>query len=86
MEVSDTLLEDLEDQYSLVAANIIHDVLVQMAKDLQRLTTTEGKLILSGILHGPQAQNIISVFGNCSFTLEKEMQQEEWAVLQFIKV
>lgn len=85
MEVNDSLLVDLEDQYTLVVANIIHDVLVQMAEDLQRLTTTGGKLILSGILHGPQARNIISIFQGCSFTLEKEKQREEWAVLQFIK-
>ena len=86
MEVSDRPLGDLDDQYALVVANIIHDVLVQMANDLQRLTATGGKLILSGVLHGSQAQNIISVFRSCSFTLEKQMQREEWAVLQFIKM
>lgn len=85
MEVNDSLLVDLKEQYTLVVANIIHDVLVLMAEDLQRLTTTGGRLILSGILHGPQVQNIISIFHGCGFTLEKEKQREEWAALQFIK-
>ncbi len=85
MEVSESSLADLSDTYSLVVANIIHDVLLLMAEDLKRLTTTGGKLILSGILQGQQAKNVVSAFQGVGFKLEKELQREEWTALCFNK-
>ncbi len=86
MEVDDILLADLEDQYSLVVANIIHDVLVQMAADLVRTTKVGGRLVLSGILHGKQSDNIIVEFKKFGVLLEKQKQRGEWVVLQLKKI
>jgi ribosomal protein L11 methyltransferase len=85
MTVSATALSDLQGQHSLVVANIIHDVLVQMAGDLRRLTARGGKLILSGILAGEQVQNIIAVFQEHDFVMETERRLGEWAALRFLR-
>lgn len=85
MEVNNCSLQELDGQYFLVVANIVHDVLIQMAEDFQRLTTRGGKLILSGILQGKQVENIITVLQDCGFSLEGKLGENEWAALQFEK-
>ncbi|MFN2353597.1 MAG: 50S ribosomal protein L11 methyltransferase [Desulfopila sp.] len=86
MEVEDTPLEELDEQYSLVLANIIHDVLVDMAADLRRVTTIGGKLILSGILQGKQDASIISAFEEIGCRLEDKIDRDEWTALLFRRV
>jgi ribosomal protein L11 methyltransferase len=86
MEVGDTPLEELDEQYSLVLANIIHDVLLDMATDLRRVTKIGGKLILSGILQGKQAASIISAFEENGCQLEEKIGRDEWTALLFRRV
>ena len=81
VEVSQTPLEELEGKYALVVANIIHDVLLVMAPDLTRLTESGGTLVLSGILAGEQADNIIRVYGEAGFSLTGKEEKGEWAAL-----
>lgn len=83
MEVGDTPLAELDEQYSLVLANIIHDVLLDMATDLRRVTKIGGKLILSGILQGKQATTITTVFEENGCRLEEKIDREEWTALLF---
>jgi ribosomal protein L11 methyltransferase len=86
MLVDDQALADVEDSYSLVVANIIHDVLVEMASDMRRVTEVGGKLVLSGILDGSQAESAISVYEKHDFILEKRRSMKEWAALLFKRV
>jgi ribosomal protein L11 methyltransferase len=85
MEVAGTPLGSLSGPYSLVIANIVHDVLVQLAPDLARLTADGGQLILSGILSGPQVTGIVACFTNLGFSLSRQEQQKEWEALLFTK-
>ncbi len=85
MEVSLTPLTALEDVYEIVIANIVHNVLVDMADDLARLTAEGGNLILSGILTGDQAENIQTVFSGKGFLLISQKSRQEWAALMFRK-
>ncbi|KAF0190075.1 MAG: (LSU ribosomal protein L11P)-lysine [Desulfobulbaceae bacterium] len=85
MEVAITPLGSLSEPFSLVIANIVHDVLLELAPDLTRLTANGGQLILSGILSGPQVTNIIACFANLGFSLNRQEQQKEWAALLFTK-
>lgn len=80
-----TPLESLEGQYSLVVANIIHDVLLQMVDDLTRLTADGGSLVLSGILKEMQADNIIRVYTQAGFTCSGREEKGEWAALRLVK-
>lgn len=85
MEVAGTPLSSLSDPFSLVIANIVHDVLLELAPDLARLTADGGQLILSGILSGPQVASIVSCFTHLGFSLNRQEQQKEWAALLFNK-
>lgn len=85
MEVDITPLSSLTGPFSLVVANIVHDVLLALAPDLGRLTAAGGRLILSGILAGPQVANIVACFTNLGFSLIRQEQKKEWAALLFTK-
>ncbi len=85
MEVSLTPLANLHQPFDCIVANIIHDVLILMSSDFHRLLAPHGDLILSGILHGQQEQNIIQCFEKHDFTLSTRAHREEWAVLHFEK-
>lgn len=79
--ISSTPLEELEESYSLVVANIIHDVLVVMVTALARVTLPGGGLILSGILHGKQADNIKGIYEQAGFFCTRQVVKGEWAAL-----
>ena len=85
MEVAQTPLQDIATPYDCIVANIIHDVLITMQADFYRLLRDDGDLILSGILHGEQEENIIRQFEKRGFTLHAREQEEEWAALHFKK-
>jgi ribosomal protein L11 methyltransferase len=80
-----TPLEELEGGYSLVVANIIHDVLLLMIPDLTRLTAAGGALVLSGILKEKQADNIIQAYEKAGFVLAGREEKDEWAALHLVK-
>lgn len=85
MRVSDVPLSHINQSFSLVVANIIHDVLFEMADDLYRLTIDSGNLILSGILKGDQTISMIDCFTKRGLTLVASDEKEEWAGLLFAK-
>ena len=85
MSVAQTPLAALQGPFSIVVANIIHDVLLEMADDLDRLTAGHGRLILSGILTGEQAENIIQSFSQRGFLPAGHLQKHEWSALLFEK-
>ena len=85
MQVLQTPLEELEGVFDCIVANIIHDVLLAMKETFYRLLPENGDLILSGILHGEQEQNIIREFEETGFSCQAKEQQEEWAALHLRK-
>jgi len=85
MEVDITPLSSVTGPFSLVVANIVHDVLLALAPDLTRLTAAGGRLILSGILAGPQVASIIACFTTAGFSLIRQEQKKEWSALLFAK-
>ncbi len=85
VKISQTALQDLTQQFDCIVANIIHDVLITMKADFKRLLVDGGDLVLSGILHGAQEQNIIQVYEKSGFLLIQKEQKEEWATLHFQK-
>jgi ribosomal protein L11 methyltransferase len=83
--VETTPLEEVGGEYSLVVANIIHDVLLQMKQDLGRLTKCGGRLVLSGILKSRQADSITDSFEAEGLQLIERHEQDEWVALLFRK-
>jgi len=85
IQVLQTPLEEMEDVFDCIVANIIHDVLLAMKETFYRLLPEDGDLVLSGILHGEQEQNIIREFEASGFSCRAKEQQEEWAALHLRK-
>ncbi len=82
INVSTTPVAQITGTYQLVCANIVHDVLVEMAPVLANLTTAGGHLVLAGILSGEQEENIITVYQKQGCHLLDHRYQEEWVALQ----
>ena len=85
MSVSGEPLAAITESFDIVVANIIHDVLVAMKDDLVSCVKSGGSLILSGILKGVQAENIIKVFTGEGLQLAGQKNGEEWSALWFAK-
>ncbi|MGD9947231.1 MAG: 50S ribosomal protein L11 methyltransferase [Desulfobulbus sp.] len=81
--VSTTPVEQIQATFPLVIANIVHDVLVEMAPTLTNLTASGGHLVLAGILSGTQEENLIRLYENLGFELLSRQYQDEWVALQF---
>ncbi len=79
--VSTRPLEELEGPYDLISANIVHDVLVDMAPRIMRLAGNNSHIILSGILTGDQEKNIAHVFQENSMRLVRSEHEEEWTAM-----
>lgn len=82
VEVAATPLEQIEERFDCIVANIIHDVLLTMAADFSGLLNSPGELVLSGLLHGEQEQSILRAFSSHGFHLQERAQREEWAALR----
>ena len=81
IKTSATDLADITGSFDLICANIIHDVLVDMASDIARLLAPGGRLVLAGILSGEQEANIIAVYQEQNITLIQASHEDEWASL-----
>lgn len=78
------LIEVME-TYQLVVANIVHDVLLALAKDLTRVTKCGGILILSGLISGEQTASMVDCFEKHGLHLLEEKQDGEWGALKLKK-
>ena len=85
MSVASTPLATMQGPFSIVVANIIHDVLLELSEDLDRLTSGGGRLIVSGILTGEQTETISKHFSDRGFCQEKHLHKKEWSALLFSK-
>ena len=80
------IVEKLEKKFDLVVANIVHDVLQEMAGDLVGATAKGGALILSGLLAGGQVESIVTIFENLGMQMQETRQRKEWASVLFKKI
>lgn len=69
-------------EYDVTIANIIADVLVMIAKDLKKITKTDGLLILSGILDKKEA--LVTEAYNDLKLINRKLK-DEWVTLVYQK-
>ena len=79
--VSGMDIADVRGKFSMIAANIVHDVLVSMAPHLQKLLAPAGRVVLAGILKGEQEENCIRMYKGLGLQVIDTMHEEEWAAL-----
>lgn len=85
MEISGRSLTEIEEPFEFVAANIVHDTLLEIADELARLTAERRYLLLSGLIDGPQSENMQSCFGGKGFQLVDRRTDGLWCALLFNK-
>ncbi len=85
INTSATDLTEIAGSFDLICANIVHDVLVDMAPSLARLLAPRGRVVLAGILRGTQEENIIKVYQKLDITLLRAAHEDEWASLLLTK-
>ena len=81
INTSATEIADIRGSFDLICANIVHDVLVDLAPDIERLLSPGGKLVLAGILRGSQVKNIIDMYREMNINLLTTAYENEWASL-----
>ena len=79
--VSGNDLVQVNGQFDLICANIIHDVLVDMAPNIVQLLADKGSVVLAGILQGEQEENIIRIYEDLGLALKKALYEDEWVSL-----
>jgi ribosomal protein L11 methyltransferase len=79
--VSAADLADITGSFDLICANILHDVLAEMAPAIARLLADKGNVVLAGILRGEQEENIVRVYSGLGLRLQRAAHEEEWAAL-----
>lgn len=78
IEVSDLLLEEVRECFDLVVANIIDGVLLNLKNDLDRVTKSQGYLIITGILEERESAFIDQFLSDADLKIEMRMAKDEW--------
>ncbi len=86
VRVSGEDLADLGGPFSLICANIVHDVLAAMAPDLRRLLAPGGRIVLAGILQGEQEESIGRIYGTLGLRPIRSLHTDEWAALLLMDI
>jgi len=79
--ISTRPLDEVQGKFDLICANIIHDVLVEMAPAISRLAAHDSAVVLAGILTGEQETNIRHVYLKHGLEFVRAEHEEEWAAL-----
>ncbi|MCI5223774.1 MAG: 50S ribosomal protein L11 methyltransferase [Candidatus Electrothrix sp. AR4] len=74
-------LASITGNFDLICANIIHDVLVDMAPAIVGLLAANGSVVLAGILRGEQEKNIIKIYDELNVKMQLAIHEDEWASL-----
>ncbi len=81
IRVSAEDLAAVQGPFALICANIVHNVLVDMAPDFRRLLAPGGRIVLAGLLRGEQERNIGRIYSALGLRPVHSLQHEEWAAL-----
>lgn len=79
--ISDTALADAicEEQYDMIAANIVADVIIAMRGLFHRCLKPGGTLLTSGII-GPRAEEVREQLEAAGFTIRERFEMNDWVL------
>ena len=84
IEFSSIPLADLDEQFTLVTANIVLHTIVELSPFFSNVLLPDGWLILSGILRD-QVQKVEERFATYGFIHEQVLYEDEWACIVYRK-
>ncbi len=76
--ISEHKIEELNDSYDVIVANIIHGVLLNMKHDLFRNLKSQGQLFVTGILLEYEDEFIQEFIEALGFKITKRFEQDGW--------
>jgi len=79
-----TLLNSISNQYDIIVANIVADVLIAMSQIFGKLLKKDGALIVSGIIE-ERMNEVADVIKDCGFVVSSVNVQDGWAAIKFSK-
>lgn len=74
------LLQSITGRFDLVVANILSEVILELAADLPRVLPPGGMFIASGI-NSVNAQRVAAGLKSSGFTLQRQLRREDWVAL-----
>ena len=74
---------NIKQEYDVVIANIVADVLSMISKDLKKITKNDGIMILSGIMV-QHREKVLNKFKDCEII--EELQENEWVTIVIKKI
>lgn len=78
IEVPDLLLEEVDETFDIVVANIIDGVLIQIKDELLTLLNPGGQLFLTGILLEREEAFFQNFIEGSPFKVVRRIEQDEW--------
>jgi ribosomal protein L11 methyltransferase len=85
VEVPDLNIEEIQDQFDLVIANIIDGILLDIKPDLLRVLKPGGHLILSGLLTKREEAFCESFLSGTQLQIKERISAGEWAALILVQ-
>ncbi len=83
--ISEKDISTIQAQFDLITANIVYDVLRDLAPKLACMLNQGGKLVVSGLLKGDQERSIIAIYEKWGLILIESKYSEEWVAMVFSK-
>ncbi len=78
VSILDQQIDELEDQFDTVVANIIDGVLIRLGADLARITKTNGDLFCTGILAEREQIFFDGFIKDSPWTVHRRWEMEDW--------
>lgn len=78
IDIPETQLEDIREQYDVVVANIIDGVLINLKKDLLRVLKPGGHILLTGILEERDNHFFEKFMEDSGLTVIRRLEKDEW--------
>ncbi|UOF00989.1 50S ribosomal protein L11 methyltransferase [Bdellovibrio reynosensis] len=78
IDVPETQIEDMRQQYDVVVANIIDGVLINIKKDLMKVLRPGGHMLLTGILEERDNHFFEKFIEGSGLTVIRRLEKDEW--------
>lgn len=78
VEISDQLLEEVDEEFDFVVANIIDGVLIKLKDDLLRILKPGGQMFLTGILTERDDEFFRSFIEESPLKVVRRIEKDEW--------
>lgn len=78
IDIPETQIDEMREQYDVVVANIIDGVLINIKKDLQRALRPGGHMLLTGILEERDNHFFEKFIEGSGLTVVRRLEKDEW--------